>query len=365
MHRGSRASGQMPEVTFAIAGTADIAKNKFIPAVKDSPGIAKLVGVASRDKTRAAAYCKEHDAGEGMTYDELFASDVDAVYVAISSGVRNDTISKCIGAGKHVYSEKPFGGSVEELKGLIDSCYAAGLQWMDGTMWYHSARTKAIEERMKDLGKVTRVSAAFSWGPGLGLDDAWINGGNGRTDKTREPHGMLGDSGWYPVSAILWAFGWKLPSRVQVLHSKKNRVDTIIECDAFLWFPCGGVAVMDTSCERCHRSQYEIVTDNGMIKVDDLVGGQGRSGLFSAYENPYVGSGSYVFGDTLGKDEVIEVESCDHEKRLIEEFARNVAAIKQGAKPDTEWGKRSLATHTVLCALFESAEKNGAVVELK
>eukprot|EP00929_Paragymnodinium_shiwhaense_P102300 TRINITY_DN654_c0_g1_i1.p1 TRINITY_DN654_c0_g1~~TRINITY_DN654_c0_g1_i1.p1 ORF type:complete len:361 (+),score=80.92 TRINITY_DN654_c0_g1_i1:71-1153(+) len=354
-------------VAFAICGTADIAKNKFIPAVKDSEGV-KLIGVASRDKAKADAYCKEHDAGEGLTYDELCGErgkGVDAVYVAISSGVRNDKIAECIKAGKHIYSEKPFGGSVEELKGLIDSCHAAGLQWMDGTMWYHSNRTKAMEAKLKELGATKRVSAAFTWGPGLGLDDAWINGGNGRTDKTREPHGMLGDSGHYPVSAILLAFGWQLPSKVQVLHCKKNRVDTIIECDAFLWFPCGGVAIMDTSCERCHRSQFEVICEKGVVKIDDLVGGQGRSGLFSAYENPYVGSGSYILGDELGKDTVVDVEPCDHEKKLIEAFAQRVRAIKsEGAAPDPDWGKRSLATHKVLCALFESAEKSGAVVEL-
>jgi len=351
-------------VSFAIAGTAEIAKNKFIPAVKDLPGV-KLMGAASRDKARAEAYCKEHDAGEGMTYGELFdRKDVDVVYVAISSGVRNETIAKCIAAGKHVYSEKPHGGTVEELKGLIDSCQAAGLQWMDGTMWYHSNRTLAMEAKLKEMGKVKRVSGAFSWGPGLGLDEAWINGGNGRTDKTREPHGMLGDSGHYPVSAVLWAFGWQLPTKVQALHTKKNKVDTIIECEAFMWFPDGGVAIMDTSCERPHRSQFEIVCEKGVIKVDDLVGGQGRNGNFGAYENPFVGSGSYIYGDALGKDEVVQCDPCDHEKKLIEAFASRVEAIRKGGSPDPDFGKRSLVTHAVLSAICESAEKGGVQVTL-
>jgi len=113
---------------FVICGTAEIAKDKFIPAIKDLPDL-ELVGVASRQKDKAAAYCKEHDAGEGMTYEELFArEDIDAVYVAISSGVRNDTIAKCIKAGKHIYTEKPHGGSPAELKKLIEDCAAAGLQ---------------------------------------------------------------------------------------------------------------------------------------------------------------------------------------------------------------------------------------------
>lgn len=353
----------MAEVSFAIAGTAEIAKNKFIPAIKDLSGVT-LVGAASRDKARAEAYCKEHDAGDGMTYDELFGrKDVDAVYVAISSGVRNETIAKCIAAGKHVYSEKPHGGTVEELKQLIDSCQAAGLQWMDGTMWYHSNRTLAMEAKLKELGKVKRVSGAFSWGPAL-VDEAFIEGGNGRTDKTRELHGMLGDSGHYPVSAALWAFNWQLPIKVQALHFKKNKVDTIIECDAFMWFPDGGVAIIDTSCLRPHRSQFEVVCENGVIKVDDLVGGQGRSGNFGAYENPFVGSGSYILGDALGKDEVVHVDPCDHEQKLIEAFAARVETIRKGGKPDPDFGKRSLATHAVLCAIFESAEKGGIQIEL-
>jgi predicted dehydrogenase len=360
----SRHMASSRTLTFAIAGTADIAKNKFIPAVKDLPGV-KLVGVASRQKEKAAAFCKEHDAGEGMSYDELYArKDIDVVYVAISSGVRNETIAKCIAAGKHIYSEKPHGGTVAELKELIESCQAAGLQWMDGTMWYHSNRTLAIEAKLKELGKVKRVSGAFSWGPGLGLDEAWVNGGNGRTDKTRELHGMLGDSGHYPLSAILWAFNWKLPTKVQALHTKKNKVDTIIECDAFLWFPEGGVAILDTSCERPHRSQYEIVCEKGVVKVDDLVGGQGRTGNFGAYENPFVGSGSYILGDAVGKDEVVQVETCDHEKKLIEAFVAKVEVIKEGGSPDPDFGRRSLATHAVMCAIFESAENGGVVVEL-
>jgi len=351
-------------VTFAIAGTADIAKNKFIPSVKALSGV-QLLGVASRDKKRAEDYCRLHDAGEGMTYDELFSrQDVDVVYVAISSGVRNETISKCIAAGKHVYTEKPHGGSVEELRQLIHDCHAAGLQWMDGTMWYHSNRTRAIESKLQALGRVQRVSASFTWGPGLGLDEEWINGGNGRTDRSRELHGMLGDSGHYPLSSILMAFNWQMPTRVQALHTKKNKVDTIIEIDAFLWFPDGGVAIMDASCERCHRSQFEIVCEKGVIKVDDLVGGQGRSGNFSAYENPFVGSSSYILGDQVGRDEVIDVEPCDHENKLVEAFVQSVAAIRAGESPDPQWGKRSLATHAVLCAIFESAENGGAAVDL-
>ena len=90
-----------------------------------------------------------------------------------------------------------------------------------------------------------------------------------------------------------------------------------------------------------HRSQFEIVCDKGVIKVDDLVGGQGRSGNFNAYESPFVGSESFVVGDEMGKDTVQQVEACDHENRLVEEFCANVQGIRAGSSgPNPEWSKR-------------------------
>jgi xylose dehydrogenase (NAD/NADP) len=351
-------------VTFGIASTATIAKNKAIPSflAVDS---AELKAISSRSTERAQAFADEHfPGGKGMTHDELLASDVDAVYVPLPSGVRNEFMKNAILSGKHIYSEKPHSGTVSELKSILDLAASSGMLWMDGTMWYHSKRTKAIEEKLKELGSVRRVSASFTWGSGL-VDQAWIDGGNGRTDPTREPFGMLGDSGHYPISAVAWAFGWELPVKVQALHFKRNKVGAVITCEAFLWFKDGGRAVIDTSCECPHRSQFEIVCDKGVIKVDDLVGGQGRSGNFGAYESPFVGSESFVLGDVMGKDTVQQVEASDHENCLVEEFCLNVQGIHAGSStPNPEWSKRALCTHTIMTCIFESCMRDGAAVEI-
>ena len=55
---------------------------------------------------------------------------------------------------------------------------------MDGTMWTHSIRTKDIKSKLKDLGNIKRVNAAFSF---PAPNQEWLDGGNGRTDKSREP----------------------------------------------------------------------------------------------------------------------------------------------------------------------------------
>lgn len=388
----------MTTTSFAVISTAEIAKAKVIPALLSVP-TATLVGVSSRDKKRAQAFVDEHcsnkeeednaddDGGTtkkhspcttvmGMNHDEVLSSpNIDAVYVPLPSKVRSDFISKALQNNKHVYSEKPHGGTVRELKSLLDLAAERNLQWMDGTMWYHSNRTKVIEEKLffhgdgdccssMIMGKVKRVSASFTWGGGGLVDQNWIEGGNGRTDPNRELMGMLGDSGHYPISAVAWAFGWKLPTRVRATYTKFNSLGAIIECEAVMLFEDGGRAVIDTSCLISHRSQFEVVCEKGVLRVDDLVGGQGRSGKFSAYEGPFVGSSSFVMGDYLGKDEVVEVEPCDHVQKLVAEFSKSVQTIKQGGKANPEWSKRSLITHTVMCAIFESAMRDGVDVDL-
>lgn len=206
-----------------------------------------------------------------------------------------------------------------------------------------------------------RVSASFTF---KAPDEAWLQGGNGRTDKSREPMGCLGDQGWYPLSAILWAFGWIQPEKVMCSHVTFNKVDTIVACSGTLWFPGNRSAVFDCGCTAPHRSQYEIICETGTIRCDDLVGGQKRSGNFGAYETPFVGSSEYVQGDVMGKDQVITVDPCDHVNLLVDDLATCIRKIKSGGEPDDDWPTRSLLVHTVMSAVFESANNNGALVEL-
>jgi len=45
-------------------------------------------------------------------------------------------------------------------------------------------------------------------------------------------------------------------------------------------------------------------------------------------------------GDYLGKDEVVEVEQCDHVQKLVEQFSKDIRVIKEGGKANQEWSKR-------------------------
>ena len=130
--------GAMSEkVKIGILSTASIV-GKVLPGLKHGM---EVVGVASRDRQKAQDFCTTHDCGVGMLYDEMLErDDVDVLYIPLPTGLRNEKIAKAISRGKHIYSEKPMGGTASELSELLKLCEEKGLQWMDGTMWYHSLR---------------------------------------------------------------------------------------------------------------------------------------------------------------------------------------------------------------------------------
>ena len=164
----------------------------------------------------------------------------------------------------------------------------------------------------------------------------------------------------YPITAILWAYNFELPTRVLMTHTVTNTVDTLVTAAGTLWFSGNRMANFDTGCEMAHRSSFEVVGETGLIRVDDMVGGQGRSGDFGAYERRFIGSGTFIQGDAMGKDQVVEAEPSDYAERLAFDFS---AAVLSGT-PDPQWPRRSLAVHRVITALHESYKAGHTVISL-
>ena len=177
--------------------------------------------VASRSVAKAKSFVDQCEAevpqGQAVaalgSYEELLArDDVDAVYIPVPTGIRKDWVVAAARAGKHVLCEKPAGNNAHEVQEMIDACDDSGVQFMDGVMLDHSSRLMAIRKALADekaIGKLRRIQTHFSF-PG----DLEFQRSNIRTDVTLEPHGCLGDLGWYCIRLTLWAVGLKLPKYV-------------------------------------------------------------------------------------------------------------------------------------------------------
>jgi predicted dehydrogenase len=105
-------------IKWGFLGAGWIATKALAPAVHDARN-ARLLGVASRDRSRAAALApdKIYD-----SYDELLAdSEIDAVYINLANHQHSQWAIAALTAGKHVLCEKPLALNYAQGKRMADA----------------------------------------------------------------------------------------------------------------------------------------------------------------------------------------------------------------------------------------------------
>ncbi|MEO1619015.1 MAG: Gfo/Idh/MocA family oxidoreductase, partial [Planctomycetota bacterium] len=203
---------------FGILSAAQIARKNW-QAIRLS-GCATVAGVSSRDRQRTEAFIDDCQAESPLelrpqafdSHEQLLASDsIDAVYIPLPTGLRKKWVIAAAEAKKHVLVEKPIAPTAEDVAQMIAACQANGVQLMDGVMFDHGQRIETLSQQVRDgeVGTLRRVQTHFSF-PG----DAEFESSNIRTDPVLEPHGCLGDLGWYCIRFILWMNGFTDPKRV-------------------------------------------------------------------------------------------------------------------------------------------------------
>lgn len=157
-------------IRFGIMGCAEIAR-KVARAILLSPNAA-LVAVASRSTDKAKQFAVRNKLPESVklygSYDELLEDpSVDAVYMPLPTTLHSKWAVMAAQKGKHLLLEKPTALDVKVLDEMLESCESNGLQFMDGSMWYHHPRTAKMKELISDsevFGRVRAVSIFLDTG---------------------------------------------------------------------------------------------------------------------------------------------------------------------------------------------------------
>ncbi len=243
---------------------------------------ARLVAVASRDVDRCREFIDMCQDREPVKYGVeavgdyaalIQRDDIDAVYIPLPTGLRKEWVIRAAEAGKHVLCEKPCAVSAADLQEMIAACEKNKVQFMDGVMYMHTARLQRVREAIDqgEIGKLKRIAAQFSFcAPQEFLD------GNIRTSSELEPHGCLGDLGWYLIRFALWAVNWQMPASVSanMLDSLKrpNSPQAVpMEFAADLTFP-GGVSATFYCSFRTHHQQWSNLSGTaGYLYIQDFV----------------------------------------------------------------------------------------------
>jgi predicted dehydrogenase len=359
---------------WGILGTAGIARKNYRGIWLSGNG--RVAAVASRKAAAAAQFISEcqqenafspaPDAVHG--YDELLRrEDVDAVYIPLPTVTRKEWVLRAAEAGKHILCEKPIAESAADVREMLAACDRAGVQFMDGVMFMHSARLAAMRSCLDDpirLGKIRRIQSHFSF-----LGDATFRSENIRVMRQLEPHGCLGDLGWYNIRLTLWGMNWKMPTRVsaRTLTSLTGKGSTgtvpgelVAELDfddATASFYCSFTAEI---------SQWAVVTcEHGYLSLEDFVlPFFGNTSSWKVSQHSFRISGCrFNMERRTAVEQTFETSNGEPDAQEVV-MVRRFGELALSGERDSFWSEVALKTQVVLDACAASAAADGLWVSL-
>ena len=363
------------KIRWGILGSAHIARKNW-EAILNS-GNSTLVAVGSRDRQRSQQFIDEcsSQVPHAVTpkamgsYEELISSpDIDAVYIPLPTGLRKEWVLKAAAAKKHVLCEKPCAPSLPDLKEMIDACKHHGVQFMDGVMFMHSARLDAIRTTLDDgktVGDIKRIASAFSFSGG----PAFLTE-NIRMHSQLEPHGCLGDLGWYSIRFGLWVMNWQLPRQVSGrILSQVGRADSPTsvptEFSGDLLFD-GGVSLNFYSSFLTENQEWAHISGSkGHLMVPDFVlPFFGSETAFETNQPTFVVNGSRFHMETRLKRHVVQEYSNNHTGSQETNLFRNFSNQVLSGNLNSSWVDMAYQTQQVMEACLASARSGGALVNV-
>ena len=217
---------------------------------------------------------------------------------------------------------------------MAKACQQNSVQLMDGVMWVHHDRTTEMKKHINNLGKLRRVTTAFTF--------SWdkIPYNNIRA-KPELAGGSLGDLGYYCVRAILWTFE-ATPTQVFATARYTNGVD--FNLSGMLWFEEDRLATLDCGFDTAHRKWFEIAGTEASLVCDDFT-------VPTTEES----SRFWIHGTDNEKH---EIGHCIQEINMIECFSNIVI----NGSIETQWSDIAVKTMTICDALQQSARTEKVVV---
>ncbi|MBT4147005.1 MAG: Gfo/Idh/MocA family oxidoreductase, partial [Gammaproteobacteria bacterium] len=255
----------MEPLRIGIIGSGFIA-GVVADAAKNTP-LMSVSAVCSRLESSASAFAAQYDIEHVVeSWQQLISSDeIDAVYVATPTNVREEISVAAASAGKHIFAEKPF-ASEASLANIINAARDNKVAFMDATHFSHNPRTDEIKRTMiEEIGPPKLLRTTFYYP----FDDR----NNIRFDPAKEPLAAVGDLAWYNMRAIVEFLGTDTEIEHITTYAEKDQQTGIIirgsgainfkdgKMSSFDFGFNGGVILMD----------LDIIGDKGMFRLDDFV----------------------------------------------------------------------------------------------
>jgi len=294
-----------------IVGT-NIGSTLHIPALR-AAGF-EIAGLVGRDAERTRGVADQH--GIALTYPSLAAalhSDTDAVVIATPPETHHPMVMQAIGAGKHVFCEKPFALDPGQAREMRDAAAEAGVvgQIVHQLRWFGYARTVRELVRSGQIGRPIQGNFLFDHmlaARGLGhMPEWWVPAGRGG--------GWLHNFASHGIDLLRFMLG-EFEEVAARLHIDTSRGMGVDDGYSFAFVMEGGMqGVMSGSArawDACDRSRLlaekaTLSFDNNRVTLSDAEGTREArlEELGDAVDVPLPGGKDYheSHGSDYGKSE--------------------------------------------------------------
>lgn len=275
-------------VRLGVVGLGAIATGHYLPQILEMPR-AELVAVCDvREEWANEQATRFGNPRVFVDFDQMLAeADFDAVVNTSSIPAHFALNRKALGAGKHVYSQKPFAGTVEEASILIDEAKKRGLKMSVSPIHMLRPEIREIKRLVAAgaLGKLSLVRCRSSHGGPeyfqyRAADPTWFHQAGAGPLLDMGVHGLHQVTGILgPAQAVSCLSG--VSEQVRVVRSgafdgREIRPEVDDNTLIMLDFGAATFAVIDSSyCVKASRGpSLELYGSAGTI----LVGSRGRRG---------------------------------------------------------------------------------------
>ena len=207
---------------LGILGTGMIAKEvlQFVNQLEF-----ESIYILSTEKSieKAKILAQKYNISKCFTnYDDMLASDVDILYIALPNHLHYQFTKKALENSKHVILEKPSTSNFAQLNELITIAKNNNFYLLEAVNLYHLPAYKALKNDLNKIGKIKIVSLNYS--QYSSRYNAFKQGNIMPVFDYKKSGGALMDINVYNVHASLGLFGE--PKNVEYFPNIEKGIDT-------------------------------------------------------------------------------------------------------------------------------------------
>ena len=249
---------------LGIIGTGKIVVDALYAMEPLSEISLNAIFARTHSKDKGDELAKKYSIAEVYTdYDELLTkADIDTVYIGLINSVHYEYAKRALDKNKNVILEKPFTGTFDEAKELIDFAKAKGLFVFEAITVLHNDVIEKMRQSLPKLGKIRMMLANYSQ-----YSSRYDNYLEGKVDHSFDPEylgGALFDINVYNIHYAVELFG--APKKTQYFpNTGFNGIDIsgtmVMEYDGFSAV-CAGAKDSDSPCF------VQIQGEKGYMRID-------------------------------------------------------------------------------------------------